>query len=69
MTDPTPQAPPTTGARTVRVAEDRDGQRIDNFLLGYLKGSAAQPGLQAVALRPGAGERRADQGRAAPGSG
>jgi len=39
MTDPTPQAPPTTGARTVRVAEDRDGQRIDNFLLGYLKGA------------------------------
>ena len=28
-----------TGARTVRIAEDRDGQRIDNFLLGYLKGA------------------------------
>lgn len=27
------------GARTVRIAEDRDGQRIDNFLLGYLKGA------------------------------
>lgn len=26
-------------ARTVRIAEDRDGQRIDNFLLGYLKGA------------------------------
>jgi 23S rRNA pseudouridine955/2504/2580 synthase len=23
----------------VRIAEDRDGQRIDNFLLGYLKGA------------------------------
>src|SRR4051794_38492679 len=27
------------GARTVTIAEDRDGQRIDNFLLGYLKGA------------------------------
>ena len=26
-------------ARTVTIAEDRDGQRIDNFLLGYLKGA------------------------------
>lgn len=25
--------------RTVRIAEERDGQRIDNFLLGYLKGA------------------------------
>ncbi len=25
--------------RTVRIAEDRDGQRLDNFLLGYLKGA------------------------------
>lgn len=30
---------PSSAARTVRVAEDRDGQRIDNFLLGYLKGA------------------------------
>ena len=30
---------PTTGARTVRVPEDRDGQRLDNFLLGQLKGA------------------------------
>ena len=28
-----------TGAKTVRIADDRDGQRIDNFLLGYLKGA------------------------------
>lgn len=39
MTDPTPPVPIATAARTVRVAEDRDGQRIDNFLLGYLKGA------------------------------
>lgn len=34
----TPERPPGA-ARTVRIAEDRDGQRIDNFLLGYLKGA------------------------------
>ena len=33
----TPAAP--TGARTVRVPDDRDGQRLDNFLLGQLKGA------------------------------
>ena len=27
------------GARTVRVPEDRAGQRLDNFLLGQLKGA------------------------------
>ncbi|HWU52207.1 MAG TPA: S4 domain-containing protein, partial [Tahibacter sp.] len=26
------------GVRLVRVADDRDGQRIDNFLAGQLKG-------------------------------
>ena len=30
---------PTGGVRTVRISEDRDGQRLDNFLLGYLKGA------------------------------
>jgi 23S rRNA pseudouridine955/2504/2580 synthase len=30
---------PASGARTVRVPEDRDGQRLDNFLLGQLKGA------------------------------
>ena len=30
---------PSTGARTVKVPEDRDGQRLDNFLLGQLKGA------------------------------
>ncbi|MES2859633.1 MAG: RluA family pseudouridine synthase [Pseudomonadota bacterium] len=39
MTDQTAPAGPASGARTVRIAEDRDGQRIDNFLLGYLKGA------------------------------
>ena len=27
------------GARTVRIPEDRAGQRLDNFLLGQLKGA------------------------------
>lgn len=36
MTDPDPPRP---GARTVKVPEDRDGQRLDNFLLGQLKGA------------------------------
>src|SRR5690606_40647291 len=27
------------GARTVKVPEDREGQRLDNFLLGQLKGA------------------------------
>ena len=27
------------GARTVKVPDDRDGQRLDNFLLGQLKGA------------------------------
>jgi len=31
--------PAATGARTVRVPDDRDGQRLDNFLLGQLKGA------------------------------
>lgn len=29
---------PSTGVRMVEVADDRDGQRIDNFLAGQLKG-------------------------------
>lgn len=37
MTDPpTPKAP---GARIVKVPDDRSGQRLDNFLLGQLKGA------------------------------
>ena len=30
---------PATGARIVTVSEDREGQRLDNFLLGQLKGA------------------------------
>ena len=37
-TQPTP-GPPATPARTVKVPEDREGQRLDNFLLGQLKGA------------------------------
>ena len=33
------QAPDDRGVRTVRVPDDRDGQRLDNFLLGQLKGA------------------------------
>jgi len=35
-----PDAPkPGAPARTVRVPDDREGQRLDNFLLGQLKGA------------------------------
>ena len=37
MTDP--HTPKAQGARIVRVPEDRGGQRLDNFLLGQLKGA------------------------------
>ncbi|MGO1720748.1 MAG: RluA family pseudouridine synthase, partial [Luteimonas sp.] len=39
MTRPERPVPQPGGARTVRVPEDRDGQRLDNFLLGQLKGA------------------------------
>lgn len=46
MTHPKHPKPPATeagetraGARLVRVPEDREGQRLDNFLLGQLKGA------------------------------
>jgi 23S rRNA pseudouridine955/2504/2580 synthase len=32
-------AVPGTGVRSVTVSDDRDGQRLDNFLLGQLKGA------------------------------
>ena len=35
MTD----VPPAGGVRTATVPDDRDGQRLDNFLLGQLKGA------------------------------
>ncbi|HEY1069061.1 RluA family pseudouridine synthase [Thermomonas sp.] len=34
-----PDSSPSGGAHTVRVPEDRAGQRLDNFLLGQLKGA------------------------------
>jgi 23S rRNA pseudouridine955/2504/2580 synthase len=34
-----PDTPTSGGARTVRVPDDRAGQRLDNFLLGQLKGA------------------------------
>src|SRR5690348_10201922 len=39
MTRSDTPAAPGAGARTVRVPDDRDGQRLDNFLLGQLKGA------------------------------
>ncbi|MEO6365697.1 MAG: RluA family pseudouridine synthase [Luteimonas sp.] len=38
MADPDVPSRNAGSAHTVRIDEDRDGQRIDNFLLGYLKG-------------------------------
>lgn len=35
----TESVPTRAGARTVTVPDDRDGQRLDNFLLGQLKGA------------------------------
>jgi len=43
MTEQLPASPPAgpskTPVRTLKVPEDRDGQRLDNFLLGQLKGA------------------------------
>ena len=36
---PSDPAGPASAARTVRVPDDRAGQRLDNFLLGQLKGA------------------------------
>ena len=35
----TPQGATKTAVRTIKVPEDREGQRLDNFLLGQLKGA------------------------------
>lgn len=37
--EPAPEAPARSAVRTIKVPEDRDGQRLDNFLLGQLKGA------------------------------
>lgn len=34
-----PEGATKTAVRTIKVPEDRDGQRLDNFLLGQLKGA------------------------------
>lgn len=39
MSHPDSPFPPSRGARIVRISDDRDGQRLDNFLLGQLKGA------------------------------
>ena len=39
MTPSPTDAPVRAAARTIKVPEDRDGQRLDNFLLGQLKGA------------------------------
>lgn len=49
-------------AHTVRISEDRDGQRLDNFLLGYLKG--APRSLIYKLLR--SGQVRVNGGRSKP---
>ena len=40
------------GVRMVRVPDDRDGQRLDNFLLLQLKGAAAVNGDVYVSIIP-----------------
>jgi len=37
--NPAPEGAARTAVRTIKVPEDRDGQRLDNFLLGQLKGA------------------------------
>lgn len=54
--------PETQGARIVRVADDRSGQRLDNFLLGQLKG--APKSLIYKLVR--SGQVRVNGGRAKP---
>ena len=39
MPDPDVPSRNAGSAHTVRIDEERDGQRVDNFLLGYLKGA------------------------------
>jgi len=55
--------PAATGARTVRVPDDRDGQRLDNFLLGQLKGAPRSLVYKLVR----SGQVRVNGGRGRPG--
>lgn len=57
---PRPASAAKPGVRTVRVPEDRDGQRLDNFLLGQLKGAPRSLVYKLVR----SGQVRVDGGRA-----
>ena len=63
---PTPSVSPmnekTGGVRLVRVPDDRDGQRLDNFLLGQLKGAPRSIIYKIVR----SGQVRVNGGRAKP---
>ena len=52
----------TGGVRLVRVPDDRDGQRLDNFLLGQLKGAPRSIIYKIVR----SGQVRVNSGRAKP---
>ena len=60
MSHPDSPVPPSRGARMVRVPDDRDGQRLDNFLLGQLKGAPRS----LVYKRVRSGQVRVNGGRA-----
>lgn len=53
---------PSGGVRLVRVVDDRDGQRLDNFLLGQLKGAPRSLIYKIVR----SGQVRVNGGRARP---
>mgnify|MGYP001627441713 FL=1 len=53
---------PSGGVRLVRVPDDRDGQRLDNFLLGQLKGAPRSVVYKIVR----SGQVRVNGGRARP---
>lgn len=63
---PTPLVSPmnekTGGVRLVRIPDDRDGQRLDNFLLGQLKGAPRSIIYKIVR----SGQVRVNGGRAKP---
>ena len=63
MADPDSQMPAPGGVRTVRVPDDRGGQRLDNFLLGQLKGvpkSLIYKIVRSGQVRVNGGRARAD---------
>lgn len=62
MTDNSPGPAGGGGVRLVRVPDDRDGQRLDNFLLGQLKGAPRSIIYKIVR----SGQVRVNGGRAKP---